>query len=73
MFVNTAKTADNQPDRTGYILAHRDIKAGEKLSLAGWIKGDPKKPILSLKMSDVRGREQATEQPRSDLDSEIPF
>lgn len=77
LFVNNYKDADNKPDRTGYVIAHRDIKAGEKVALAGWIKGgsEGRDPFLSLRMSDVRGREESPEpapEPAPD-DSTIPF
>jgi hypothetical protein len=56
LFQNTKGTSDKSPSNTGYITAHRDIKAGEKLRLAGWRKGgqNGKEPFLSLKMSDDR-------------------
>ena len=63
---NKEVKTDKAPTHTGYITAHRDIKAGEKVRLAGWRKGgkDGKDPFLSLKMSDDRQREeQSTRQP----------
>ena len=66
----------NQPDYSGWVLAHRDIAAGEKLNLAGWWKGgaDGRAKFLSLKMSDVRGL--ATAEPTAEpppIDDVIPF
>ena len=73
-----------QPDYSGWVLAHRDIKAGEKLNLAGWWKGglEGRAKFLSLKMSDVRGQEPTAEPtkepmkeppPLDDLDDKVPF
>ena len=39
--VNKYKTLDKHPDITGSITAHRDLKAGEKVSLGGWDKIGP--------------------------------
>ena len=69
----------NQPAMTGYVLAHRNIQAGEKVNLAGWRKGGAggRSPFLSLKMSDMREREQAAPKtqntPPPDMDDDIPF
>lgn len=56
LFKNTKGDGDKSPSMTGYITAHRDIKAGEKVRLAGWTKGgaNGKDKFLSLKMSDDR-------------------
>ena len=73
----------NQPVRTGYILAHRDIRAGERVRLAGWlarykdgglVKDKHGNSILNLKMSDER-LETPAESPTNppDRDDEIPF
>lgn len=56
LFKNDKKTADNHPNATGYIIAHRDIKAGEKLQLAAWTKDGAKGKFQSLRMSDMRGQ-----------------
>lgn len=68
------KKSDKSPDRTGYVIAHRNIEAGEKLNLAGWIKGSGDKKFLSIRMSDVRGREESKQAApkRDDLD-DTPF
>jgi len=65
LFQNTKGTSDKSPSHTGYITAHRDIKAGEKLRLAGWRKGgeNGKAKFLSLKMSDEQRRETETPAP----------
>lgn len=86
LFVNSNKDKDSQPDRSGYILVHRDLKAGERVRLAGWLatRKDGSKvndrdgnPILNLKMSDERsisdGGGGETAPGTDDLDSEIPF
>ena len=66
LFQNEKRT-EKSPDRTGYVVAHRDIKAGEKLNLAGWIKEGSKGKFLSIRMSDVRGRDERPDQ------EEAPF
>lgn len=86
LFVNTNKEKPTQPDRTGFVLAHRDIKAGERVRLAGWLatRQDGSKvtdrqgnPILNIKMSDERNVSDVYDQPDAakpkDLDDEIPF
>ena len=73
LFPNERKESEKQPDFTGDITAHRDIKAGETLRLAGWRKTtNGGKKLMSLKMSDARER---GEQPRTQapLDDDIPF
>lgn len=74
LFKNERKTAENHPGATGYVIAHRDIKAGEKLRLAAWTKEGTKGRFQSLKMSDDRLREGA-EPTSDDNDSSgpIPF
>lgn len=70
LFKNTKGEGERAPSMTGYITAHRDIKAGEKLRLAAWTKGgnDGKDKFLSLKMSDEQRREgqQQTRAPADD-------
>ena len=66
----------NQPDYNGWVLSHRDVKAGEKLSLAGWWKGgaDGRAQFLSLKMSDVRGLPEPEAEPAGvPPGEEVPF
>lgn len=86
LFVNTNKEKPTQPDRTGFVLAHRDIKAGERVRLAGWLatRQDGSKvtdrqgnPILNIKMSDERSMSDVygggeSEQEPDELDG-IPF
>ena len=79
LFVNDKKGNQKAPDRTGYILAHRDIRKGEKLNLAGWIQqgSQGRDPFLSLRMSDPQQQRSYTPPPdpedRPALDDEIPF
>ena len=72
LFANKNKKSDKSPQATGYVIAHRDIKAGEKLNLAAWTKDAGKGKFQSLRMSDVKGREES--RPDNDeLDGPIPF
>ncbi len=52
LFKNERKTADNHPNATGYIVAHRDIKMGERLDLSAWTKESTKGKFQSLSMRD---------------------
>lgn len=54
LFKNERKTSDKHPNATGYLIAHRDIKAGEKLNLAAWTKDGGKGKFQSLRLSDLR-------------------
>ena len=84
LFKNEQRNADNQPNARGYVVAHRDIKAGEKLELAAWTRDGAKGKFQSLKMGDPRPaqgtsrgngapvRRQEPDLP-PDFDSEIPF
>jgi len=41
------------PTMTGVATAHRDIRAGEEIQLAGWkTKSKAGKPYMSMKLSD---------------------
>lgn len=40
LFENEKMGNERAPDHRGYIIAHRDIKAGEKVSLSLW-RGKP--------------------------------
>ena len=82
LFKNEYKTADNHPGMKGYVIAHRDIKMGERLELASWKKEGGKGPFMSLKMQDSKPKgdaepnEQRGGQAREDsgdLSDEIPF
>ena len=50
--VNKYKTLDKHPDITGSITAHRDLKAGEKVSLGGWDIIGPYGSFFSIQMTD---------------------
>lgn len=58
LFKNTKATSDKAPAYTGDITAHRDIKKGEKVRLAAWLKGGEggRDKFLSLRMEDERER-----------------
>lgn len=78
LFPNDRKETENQPDFTGDVVAHRDIRAGETLRLAGWRKDTARGKLLSLKMSDVRGASQddrrpARREPQAPLNDDIPW
>lgn len=76
LFANKNRTTDKHPNATGYVIAHRDIKAGEKLNLAAWTKTGGTGKFQSLRMSDPRTREEnVRDAPASGpvLDDEIPF
>lgn len=66
LWKNTKGTSDKSPSHTGHITAHRDIKKGEKVRLAAWLKGGEggKDKFLSLRMEDERNAEKA--QPEAD-------
>jgi hypothetical protein len=74
VFKERDKRNDKAPDWKGTMVAHRDIRAGEKLEVAFWQKSDT---MLAGKVSDPRQRtEQRQERPASsrydELD-EVPF
>jgi hypothetical protein len=56
LFRNNKATSDKAPSHTGNITAHRDIKKGERVRLAAWLKGgeNGKDKFLSLRMEDER-------------------
>jgi hypothetical protein len=63
LYRNNKGTSDKAPSHTGHITAHRDIKKGEKLRLAAWLKGGEggRDKFLSLTMSDDRNAKSAPE------------
>jgi len=68
------------PRLKGQVFAHRDIKAGEKISIAFWDGGsdNPKAPVLRGKVEDVYQADagQPMEQPTPSapqMSDEIPF
>ncbi len=77
LFATKDRKTDKHPNATGYVIAHRDIKEGEKLNLAAWTKDGKAGKFQSLRMSDIRGREEpesrATVTPQEPDDSTIPF
>jgi len=81
LFRNDRRETDKHPNATGYVIAHRDIKEGEKLNLAAWTKDGGKGKFQSIRMSDVRvsGNEQpnvsgnASDDAGEDDSDSIPF
>lgn len=69
LFKNDHKSSDRHPHFTGMVLAHRDIKAGEKLSLAAWEKDAGRGVFYSLSMSDPRSPRDSQDATRQDSDS----
>jgi hypothetical protein len=64
------------PDFKGSIIVHRDVKAGEKISLALWKKDAGRGVFLSGKVEDFKTRPQATptiDNPPADDGADIPF
>jgi hypothetical protein len=57
LFKNEHKTTDSHPGAKGYVIAHRDIKAGERLDLAAWTKEGTKGKFQSLRLSDARPKQ----------------
>lgn len=77
LFRNKNASSANSPQATGYVIAHRDIKAGERLRLAAWTKGEGERRFQSIKLSDERERDDKPvmdqgQQSRG-LDDEVPF
>lgn len=60
---------EKAPDYSGDFIAHRDIKAGEKIRLSLWSKGT----FLSGKVEDLRAKNTAQSKPAAALDDEVPF
>lgn len=60
LFKEKDPKSDRAPAYTGYITAHKNLKAGERVRLAAWVKGGlgGKDKFLSLKMDDERGRDE---------------
>lgn len=77
LWANKKRESNTQPNATGYIVAHRDIRAGERLRLAAWTKeGRDGGRWQSLKLSDERGRrdEPREEPPAADpFSDDVPF
>jgi hypothetical protein len=77
LFKNDKKGNEKAPDMKGYVVMHRDVKAGEKLELAMWSREGTKGGwFWSGKVSDPRPQKQnrPAEDPASELGEErIPF
>jgi hypothetical protein len=62
LFENEKAGHDGAPDHRGYFIAHRDIKAGEKVELVLW-SGRPNSPrSFGGRLSDA-GNERRTSSP----------
>lgn len=73
-FKNDKKGNDRAPDFKGYLVAHRDIKAGEKLELALWSREGTKGGwFYSGKISDPRPAKNDTPSKRVEDEDAIPF
>ncbi len=74
IFKERDKRSDKAPDWKGTAVAHRDIKAGEKLEVAFWQKSDT---MLAGKVSDPRQRQDGQQarpaNTRQMDDDEIPY
>lgn len=70
LFKNTFATDATHPGYKGQIAAHRDIKAGEVLDIAAWLKDGQQGKFFSLKLSDPY---QAAAEPSVDDDPDFPF
>ncbi|MDE2104076.1 MAG: HNH endonuclease [Patescibacteria group bacterium] len=57
LFPNKERKSEKSPNATGYVIAHRDIQAGERLSLAAWTKETDRGKFQSLRLSDPYQRE----------------
>ena len=78
LFKNEYKTSDSHPGMKGYIIAHRNIKMGERLELASWKKDGGKGPFMSLKMQDSKPKEAEPKEQRGanatpDLNDDVPY
>jgi hypothetical protein len=67
--------SEKAPDFKGSFIAHRDIKAGEKISLALWKKDKGRGEFLSGKVEDFRTKpaEMVRGGGASPMDDDIPF
>lgn len=77
LFANKKREKETHPNATGYIIAHRDIKAGERLRLAAWTKEGTNGKFQSLKLSDDQAKTESKPQQTAPADDDfsdpIPF
>tara|TARA_Y100000310_G_scaffold318285_1_gene372157 strand:+ start:2157 stop:2411 length:255 start_codon:yes stop_codon:yes gene_type:complete len=71
LFPNNQK-GENLPSMKGKIKAHRDIREGELLEIAGWTKTKDGTKWLSLKLSDPYRQEAKQEAPQPEPDDSFP-
>lgn len=57
---------DNKPNGKGYLIAPRDIRAGEKLEVALWTKTSDKGKFQAGKVSDFRQQDASPAQAKPD-------
>ena len=57
LFKNDKGDNAARPDYRGHILADRDMKAGDKIEIASWIKDGAKGKFMSLKGQQPRGQQ----------------
>lgn len=62
LFQNEPREGKNDPQHTGYVIAHRDIKAGERLSIRLWEKSGTSKTFGGV-IQDDRKREEYQPKP----------
>jgi len=70
IFPNDKRGNEKAPDMRGYVLAHRDLKAGEKVELAMWKRDGSNGGFYSGKISDPRKKAESADARDSDA---IPF
>lgn len=56
VFENEKMGRENAPDHSGYIIAHRDIKAGEKIAIHLWLGKPNSSRSFSGQVSDMQTR-----------------
>jgi hypothetical protein len=78
LFENEKGGNEKAPDHRGYVLAHRDIKAGEKLEISLWNGKAGSSRTFGGKLADLRERKaEPTKAPTprspSNDEEEFPF
>jgi hypothetical protein len=72
IFENEKMGRDTAPDHQGYIIAHRDIRAGEKIAIALWSGKAHSARSFNGRIDDLpAGRERLVE-PNKDLFGRSP-
>jgi hypothetical protein len=87
LFQNDKKTGERQPDYKGLITLDRDVKAGEQVKLAAWVKKTQVGNLISLAQDnfvpDPSYRKQPMAEPEGTMkrprehdpfkDDDVPF